>query len=327
MTRRARTLGRAVLASGVFAALFAVGCQEPEPMPLEPAATWLIESMPNAAGNPFELVLFVRTPQGHRAHAYDMPELEGIDVVERRILPPHTEGDTLIHREVLLARARGTGRHRWPASVVQVTDPDGASYALELGGVDLEVPSVLGEGAPPRRPRGYRAAPAAPTARGFGAGFAAGTITVGVLALLWIRRTRNRNDVAPAGAPVGTPGGRTHIGGAGRLFRRLEAARAAVREDPERAAADAASALRHFAADRFLVATHAESPEELRRSRPAHAEAAVWGAFTDRLLDVESARFGAIDPSTRTRALERAIDAALAFAADQGGDRSERAHR
>jgi len=317
----------AIVASGAFASLLAAGCREPEPMPLAPSATWLVESMPGAAGNPFELVLFVRTPPGHRAHAYTVPELEGVDVVERRILPPQTKGGALIHREVLLARARGTGLHRWPASVIQVTGPEGVGYSLELDEIALEVPSVFGEGAPPRRPRGYRAVPSAPTARGFGAGFAAGTLTMGALALLWIRRARKRSALEPNAAPDSATGARTRIGGAGRLARQLEAARAAVRQDPEHAAAEAACALRHFAADRFLVSTHAESPEELRRSRPELADASAWGAFTDRLFDVESARFAARDPAARMRALEHAIDAALSFAADQGGGRSERAGR
>lgn len=299
----------------VLLAIAALGCDEPEPMLLGPSATWLVSSPPTAAGQPFELVLFVRTPEGHRAHAYVVPPLDGMDVVERRILPPIRKGAVEVHREVLLARPRSTGLHRWPPSEVQVTDASGETHALALDGLEFDVPSVLGEGAPPRRPRGYRPAPAAPTATGFGIGFVAGSGAACAAALLVLRRRRGaagRRERAPS-AGVAVPG-RSHFGGSGRLRRRLEAAREALPEEPEQAAAEAALALRHWAADRFLFATHALAPEELRRACPEHTEAPEWRAWTERLAALESARWAGREAQHDPAALGDAIDRALAFA-------------
>jgi hypothetical protein len=292
-------------------ALGFVACDGPEPMPLEPSATWLIETPPVAAGNPFEMVLFVRTPPGHRAHAYVPPRLDDIEVVERRILPISTEGAAVVHREALLARVRSAGLHRWPASEIRVTDAAGDTYALGIDALEFDVPSVLGEGAPPRRPRGYRPAPSAPLGGGFGAGFAAGALATGALALPWIRRVRRRARAAAAtGSGHGAPT-RRYIGGPGRLRRGLEAARAAVPAQADRAAAEAALALRFWAADRFLVSTHAASTEELLRARPARASEADWQAWIARLDEIECARFAERSDDARAHAIARAIDAAL----------------
>lgn len=303
--------GLALVACAVVAA-----CREPEPMPLGPSATWLVESGPSAAGSPFEMLLFVRAPAGHRLHAYAPPEVEGLDVVERRVLPMTTEGRLAVHREALLVRARSPGLHRWPASTVRLTDASGATLDVALDGLDLEVPSVLGEGAPPRRPRGYRDAPSPPGAMGFGAGFAAGAALAGVAAVVLLRRERRRGRDAQAGAAAPTASGRRAFGGTARLERGLLAARAEVAAAPDAAAARAALALRHWAADRFLVATHAGSIEELLHARPARAPEPAWRAWIDALRAIDAARFEAADGAPHGDAIARAIDEALAFAAE-----------
>jgi len=335
------------LAIGIAAACACAlaACREPEPMPLSPAATWLVETGPAAAGNPFEMVLFVRTPIGHRVHAYEVPELEGIDVVERRILPPAEDGASAVHREALIARARAPGLYRWPASEVRVTDAAGATYTLGLDGLELDVPSVLGEGAPPRRPRGYRDAPSGSRGRDLGAGFAAGITTIGALALLVARRRRRGAGVrSTAARRAAVAPARRYFGGSGRLRRRLEAAREAIERDADAAtdtsnadaaAAQAALALRHWAADRFLVSTHAGSSEELRRAAPDGSAESLWIAWIERLAAIEHARFAAGAEPDRRAAVEHAIDAALAFAREidhaaeheRDGDRDEEPSR
>ncbi len=291
------------------------GCREPEPMPLAASAAWLVESAPVAAGNPFELVLFIRTPPDHRVHAYALPELDGIDVVERRILPTATDEHVGVHREAFIARTRGTGLHLWPASEVRVTDAAGRTYPLVLEALEFDVPSVLGEGAPPRRPRGYRPAPGTPSGAPFGLGFAAGALAAGAVALVVLRRERLREGRSPTAMRSGGPGKRRYFGGSGRLGRRLARARADLERDLEASASDAACALRYWAADRFLVSTHAPSAAELRRMRPIDADAELWSLWIDRLDAIEQGRFAAASPSARVDALTRAIEDALAFAA------------
>ncbi len=311
--RHVRRHALPVVIAAVLAALLAA-CREPEPMPLSPSATWLVESPPIAAGNPFEMLLFIRTPAGHRVHAYTVPELEGIDVVERRILPTSQADEVGVHREAFIARTRAPGLHRWPASEVRVTDASGATYTLALDGLELDVPSVLGEGAPPRRPRGYREAPPGPRGAPFGLGFVTGALAMGALALLLLRRERRRSGAPEAAERTRAASRRRYFGGSARLGRRLEAARDAVDRDVDGAAADAALALRHWAADRFLVSTHAGASEELRRARPAQVDASLWSAWLDRLDAIEGARFGARTPGERAAALARAIESALSFA-------------
>jgi len=196
---------------------------------------------------------------------------------------------------------------------VRVRDEAGETYELALEAIELEVPSVLGEGAPPRRPRGYRDPPPEPLPAPFAWGFGAGALAMGAIALLLVRRGRRRRvDAEPGIRGPGAPA-RRFFGGAGRLRGQLGEARALASADADGAAAGAALALRHWAADRFLVSTHARSVEELRHARPDRASAPDWRAWLDRLEAIERARFGAGDDAEKARAVAREIDAAEAF--------------
>jgi hypothetical protein len=296
--------------------LVAAACRAPEPMPLAPSATWLVPEPPVATGRPFELVLFVRVPQGHRVHDRERRAPGDLEILERRVLAPSDEGPVVVHREAMLVRARSPGVHVWPADDVQVTGGDGATYALPLARLELDVPSVFGEGAPPRRPRGYRAAPADPIPVPFAWGFTSGALAAGALAVLLIRRARRTRPTAPAARTRAHALGRRYYGGPGRLREGLAAAQAFVAEDADVAAARAALALRRFAADRFLVATHARDTDALRAACPKGVGEAHWGAWIERLAAIERARFSPGDARARAAAVARAIAAAEAAVDD-----------
>lgn len=323
VTRRASARRGHRSALGLIAAalVFANGCEAPEPMPLAPNATWLVAAEPVAAGSPFELVLFVRAPEGFRVHAYDVPEMEGIEVVERRILPPHAEGGSIVHREAMLARTTGPGLHRWPASEIDVTDGAGTTRSLALEGLELEVPSVFGEDAPPRRPRGYRPAPRAPVAAPFAWGFGAGALAAGALAVLALRR---RPGGGGARTSAGVASRRLYYGGVGRLRAGLAEAKALAATDADAGAARATLALRHFAADRYLASTHARDVDALREARPERADPRAWRGFVDRLEAIDRARFAPGSEAAKREAVAAAIDAAHAFyeADSDGGQRA-----
>lgn len=289
-------------------------CEEPRPAQLGPAASLLVDEPPVAAGDPFDVVLFVRAPQGHRVHGYVVPALTGLEVIDRRVVPTQVEAGAAVHREVLVARTLDAGAAEWPASEIQLTDQAGATFAIALPALRFDVPSVFGEDAPPPRPRGYRPAPEPPARGGFALGLATGLCAAGLAA--WLR-TRRRDARAADAQSAGEAqvGSGAVFGSPGRLARELEAARRRADEASEAAAADAARALRQWAADRFAVPTHAASSEDLRAQAAPAGGVGEWRAFTERLADLEATRFVASPGSDAARSATAAsLDRALAFA-------------
>ena len=241
---------------GAIATISLFACSDPAPVRLDPAATLLVDAPPVAAGNPFEVVVFVRTPAGHRVHGYEIPDLKGLEIIERHASPAHLDGATTVHRETLVARSLDAGEANWPPSEIRVTRPSGETYALPLHGLDFDVPSVFGEDSPPPRPRGYRRIPKARDPGSFAWGAATGALGAGAIAL-WLARRRRPLGAAHANATDTTTKPRTHFGGPTRLIDELEAARSRLSQNPDVAASAASLALRHWAADRFLVSTQA----------------------------------------------------------------------
>jgi len=257
-----------------------------------------------AVGQVVRAEIAVVTPPAHRVPPPEPPRIPGFWVLETRPLPVEREPGRWIHRTAVRLRAREPGPATWPAIRLPVEGPDGERRAVEIPERPLEVVSTREELPERTEPFGY-AAPERPGGRlallvAAGAGALAVLVGAGALALVRRRRARSaRGGGEDAPAPLAAWR---------RAGAELDAALAALPEDPRAATEEAARALRRYAAGRWGAPTLASTTPELEALRPPYGARSVWPRLLGVLRVLDAARFepGPREPGELAEVLRQA---------------------
>lgn len=282
------------LAAGLLAVAVALACADEAPElrhapTTRSRAALVLEPPVLAVGDVAEVEVTVVTPPGRTPRPFEPPEaLPGFWVLGAEREPVRKEASRWIHRTRLRLRAREVGRFELPAATVEVEGGDGAVESVALEALPLEVVSVIAAHPEQRTPFGIRHLPATAvaggsTALGFAAGFGSAFALLGLVWLARLRLAAARSEAEPAPDPPPPP------------WRAARASLAAAAEtaprDP-RAALDAvASALRHFAAERFGADVVGRTREEIDAADPPFLMTTRWSAFVGLLGDLDALRF------------------------------------